>query len=225
MLLSVNSFLNLLTAGFQDSSHIFCFLFLQDGDSAEQVQDRLLWHHCTGRHQHQAQEGAVSYVWWKQLWCRSGFLKCILWKQERRSILRNDVRTVLGTERPTALHGFQPPSTLVQFPFKTKLTHMENLNCVVTTWHCCKHTSHSYPCSLGTSSTGWNVCYSSWMLNSWYQTPKPFHSSKYSKSGLVYFVVRSLQSYLPSMNLWGREDRVRAFCSWNSCVLDQLCYK
>lgn len=33
---------------------------MQDGHSAQQVQDRLLGHHGAGRHQHQAQERAVS---------------------------------------------------------------------------------------------------------------------------------------------------------------------
>ena len=40
---------------------LFVFaLSLQDGHSAKQVQDRLLGHHCPGRHKHQAQEGTVS---------------------------------------------------------------------------------------------------------------------------------------------------------------------
>lgn len=40
---------------------LYLFFPAQDGHSAEQVQDRLLWHHRAGRHKHQAQEGAVSF--------------------------------------------------------------------------------------------------------------------------------------------------------------------
>lgn len=42
---------------------LFVFAFsVQDGHSAEQVQDRLLGYHRAGGHKHEAKEGAVSFL-------------------------------------------------------------------------------------------------------------------------------------------------------------------